>query len=103
MSFNQCVHLHHADKHPTVSQLQLLHIRGRRVEIIREIAPRWHHFGDQLQFDSDSRLLKVIKENHKGDCESACKEMFQWWLKGKGVQPVSWRTLAQLLEDSDYN
>ena len=61
MSFNHCVHLHHADQHLTVSQLQLLHMKGQRVEIIREIAARWHHFGDQLQFDSDSRQLKVIK------------------------------------------
>lgn len=101
MSFIQYILLC-ADKRPTISQLQLLHISGRRLEIIKAIAPRWHHFGGQLNFDSDSRLLDVIRKNHKDDCESGCKEMFQWWLRGKGEQPATWRTLAQLLEDSDY-
>ena len=94
--------LYHADKRPTIAQLQLLHISGRRIEIIKTIAPRWHHFGDQLNFDSDGRTLDVIKKGHHDDPKSGCKEMFQWWLRGNGVQPVTWRTLAQLLEDSEY-
>ena len=94
--------LHHADGEPTMSQLQLLHNSERKIEIIKTIAPRWHFFGSQLNFDSDNRTINVIKEKNKNDPESACQEMFQWWLRGQGDQPVSWRTLAQLLEDSGY-
>ena len=97
-SLNPCL----ADKRPTIAQLQLLSLSGRRVEIIKSLAPRWHLFGDHLSFDSDSTTIDLIKEKHQGDPESGCKEMFQKWLKGEGVRPVNWRTLAQLLEDFEY-
>ena len=89
-----------------MTQLQLLRTStsGRKIEIIKTIAPMWYHFGDQLNFDSNSRLLNVIQKKHQGDPLSGCKEMFHWWLNGcgRGDQPVNWRTLAKLLEDSGY-
>jgi len=90
------------DKRPTVRELQLLLFSGRRIEIIKTLAPRWQHFGTHLGFDSVGRNIDLIRERHPGDPESACKEMFQMWLKGCGVGPATWRTLAQLLEDFEH-
>ena len=92
----------HADKRPTIAQLQLLCISGRRIEIIKAIAPMWHHFGDQLNFDSNSRTIDLIRKRNDRDPETGCKEMFQEWLRGSGVAPVTWRTLAEVLEMSNY-
>ena len=88
-----------ADKRPTIRELQLLHFSGRRIEIIKTLAPRWQHFGTLLSFDSNGRNVDVIRARHPGDPETGCKEMFQMWLKGRGVVPATWRTLVELLED----
>jgi len=90
------------DKRPTLRELQLLQFSGRRIEIIKTLAPRWQHFGDLLSFDSVGRNIDLIRARHPGDPESGCKEMFQMWLKGSGVGPATWRTLAQLLEDFEH-
>ena len=91
-----------ADKRPTIRELQLLRFSGRRIEIIKTLAPRWQHFGDLLSFDSVGRNIDLIRARHPGDPESGCKEMFQIWLKGCGMGPATWRTLAQLLEDFEH-
>ena len=90
------------DKRPTIGQLQLLCISGRKIEIIKTLAPRWQHFGNLLSFDSVGRNIDLIRARHPGDPESGCKEMFQMWLRGSGVGPATWRTLAQLLEDFEH-
>ena len=91
-----------ADKRPTIRELQLLRFSGRKIEIIKTLAPRWQHFGYLLSFDSVGRAIDLIRARHPGDPESGCKEMFQMWLKKGGGGPPTWRTLAQLLEDFDY-
>ena len=90
------------DKRPTIGQLQLLCISGRKIEIIKTLAPRWQHFGNLRSFDSVGRNIDLIRARHPGDPESGCKEMFQMWLRGSGVGPATWRTLAQLLEDFEH-
>ena len=62
------------------------------------MAPKWHHFGDLLNFDSDGRNIEVIREKYRGDPEGGCKAMFQWWLQGNGTEPLTWRNLVQLLD-----
>ena len=82
--------------------MQLLHVSGRKIKIIQALAPKWHFFGYQLNFDPDGSTVDLIRQKHLNEPETACKEMFQEWFKGKGVKPVTWRKLAQLLEDFEY-
>ena len=96
---NQSNNPHHADKRPRLDQLHKLHISGRRIKIIQTLAPRWHFFGLQLNFDSNGSTVAVIRQRHLHDPESGCLDMFREWLKGNGVGPITWRKLAQLLED----
>jgi len=75
---------------------------GRKIEIIKTLAPKWQHFGDLLNFDSNGRNIDLIRANNPNDQQSGCKQMFQLWLKGNGEGPATWRTLAQLLEKFEY-
>ena len=75
---------------------------GKKIKIISAVAPRWKALGDQLEFDEFGSKLDAIKTKNLGDPEECCREMFQHWLKGNGVQPCSWRKLVELLEDCDF-
>ena len=102
MSLSVPATLHHVDKSPTIAELQQLCNGGEKIEIIKTISPNWDTFGENLSLDSDGKTIDDIKEKHKDDHESGCKEMFKLWLSGSGVRPVTWRKLVQVLEDSDY-
>ena len=74
---------------------------GRKVEIIRSISPRWREIGDHLDFDPTGVKLDQIEADHTG-VDSCCRAMFQHWLEGNGVQPASWTTLIQILNDCQF-
>ena len=93
---------HHADKRPTIAQLQLLQVSGRKIKIIQTLAAEWNFFGYQLNFDSDGSAVDLINRRHPNDPEQCCKKMLQMWLRGNGVKPVTWRKLAELIEDFNY-
>ena len=75
-----------------------MELSGQQIEIIKTLAPKWHLFGDYLNFDSDGRNIDIIRKTCRGDPVDGCKAMFQMWLKGNGTEPATWRNLAQLLD-----
>ena len=79
-----------------------MEISGHSVEIIKELAPRWHIFGDHLGFDSNGRNIEIFRRQNRGELVDGCRAMFQYWLEGNGVTPTSWQTLARLLEKCGY-
>ena len=90
---------------PNLKQLQSLRTSdGETIEIIKEIAAQWKRIGACLDFDRVGTQLELIYANKcKDGVEECCRAMFQHWLKGNGLKPVSWSTLIQILKDCDYN
>ena len=89
---------------PSLAQLKLMKApNGKRIEIIKTVAPRWLDIGDMLNFDAKGEKLKQIRkeEGNRGD-EAICRKMFQLWLEGSGIKPILWATLLRILEDSDF-
>ena len=78
----------------------MLPIGGKKIQIIKTLAPDWNDLGILLDFDQDGTELDNIEKSHLTD-KARCKAMFQHWLKGNGVRPCSWRQLIQLLEYCD--
>ena len=73
---------------------------GRKIKIIESIGTKWKDVGDLLDFDAAGTKLNQIEANKGGEgVESCCRAMFQYWLEGNGVQPVSLDTLIEILED----
>ena len=64
---NHSNNTHHADKCPTIAQLQLLRVSGRRIKIIQTLASKWNFFGYQLNFDSDGRTVDLINRQYPND------------------------------------
>ena len=91
-----------ADATPTLGKLTVLRTaEGKKINIIKKVAPKWQTLGDQLEFDDSGTELELIKTKHPNDPEACCRSMFQHWVKGNGVKPCSWRKLIELLGDCD--
>ena len=86
---------------PSLARLRLLKtMSGKKIKIIDMVAPRWKYVGDLMNFDQTGETLDQIQKREASE-ESRCRKMFQLWLEGKGVKPVSWATVLAILEDSD--
>lgn len=80
---------------PQLSQLkQLQTTDGGKIEIMKSVASAWREIRD---------LLNLDKIEGDIDEESCCQTMFQWWLEGNGLQPVSWNTLLDILNKCNFN
>ena len=92
-----------ADK-PRLAQLRILKTaEGQKVQIIKQLAPKWKDFGISLDFDPEGQTLNLIEAEQKLNGSTACcQAMFQHWLAGNGV-PASWGTLIELLEDAEQS
>ena len=90
------------DACPTMAKLIVLkQANGKKIRIIKRLAAYWRKLGLILDFDECGSQLDIIEQKCHGDPEACCQEMFQYWLKGNGVKPCSWRRLIELLEDCD--
>ena len=49
----------------------------------------------------DPNAFKVcnIEEKHRGNAERINTEILQEWAAGRGMKPVSWETLSEVLRD----
>ena len=54
-----------------------------------------------MDFDATGKKLQQIQADEH-DVEQRCQAMFQHWLEGNGVEPVSWNTLIEILEDCKF-
>ena len=45
----------------------------------------------------------IVHSMHQQDTEQINVKIFQKWLNGMGLQPVSWETLTQVLKDIQLN
>ena len=89
---------------PTLAQLNILKTTtGEKIKIIESVAPQWKELGDLLDFDHEGRTLELIEANNqqKSRVES-CREMFVYWLRGKGRE-ATWGVLIELLDDIDQS
>ena len=66
-----------------------------------EIATHWSNLGAQLLEEKHANKLDIIQENHRGDVERCCTEMFKHWLN-VDTNP-SWNKLIDALEQIEQN
>ena len=75
---------------------------GQKVQIIRDLAPKWKDFGISLDFDPAGRTLDLIEVQKMNEPVACCQAMFQHWLAGNGM-PATWGTLIELLQDAEQS
>ena len=84
---------------PTIKMLTVLKASGgQKVEIVASIARKWKQVGIHLDFDATGEYLDTIETGNEKDPSSCCQAMFQYWLKGNGVEQT-WGQLIEILKD----
>jgi hypothetical protein len=66
--------------------------------VIERVGSNWEFVADQLNIES--HLIDTIKMESHFQVNSACRKMFIKWLDGIGLQPITWRTLIDALDDA---
>ena len=92
------MHVHLASQ-PTLGDLQLLKAKGKEIRIIEKMATKWVLLGDLMMFDDGGTKVKNIKEKGDRDPILCCREIFESWIGGEGLQPCSWEKLIELIDD----
>ena len=49
--------------------------------VVPKVVDRWYDLGIQLFNESQRSKLDVIRINNSNDCQGACVEMLNYWLK----------------------
>jgi len=75
---------------------------GERVRIIETVAKDWRKVGCQLNFDRAGNQLDIIEQQKSNNPVACCEAMFQHWLNGNGVKPITWNKLIDILKDCEH-
>ena len=75
--------------------------RERRINIPQEIGVKYSDFGLFLLEDENRQRVKAIAHKHMNDAEEINKEILEQWITGRGKQPVTWKTLTEVLRDME--
>lgn len=71
--------------------------------VVTAVAATWQRLA--LRLGMEGFVVKVIFKNHPNDCESACRDMIDRWLRGEqytGEEGQSWSTLLAALVRAGY-
>ena len=91
------------DTRPTL--LQLTHLVthfGKKVEIIKYIAPEWKTVAIHMNFDPTGYTINIIAASNPLNPVACCTDMIMEWLGGKGRQPATWATLVKVLRNAEF-
>ena len=90
-----------AGDRPELWQLQkFVGVRGRVVRVMEEISADWEKLALALHFRGG--VIRTVRKSEQFQVEKACCTILHRWLDGEGLQPVTWGTLVECLEDIDH-
>ena len=73
--------------------------RERTINIPTEIGSNYSQFGTLLLNDHNGTIVSNIEDKHRGDTVQINTEILQEWATGRGKNPVSWKTLTEVLHN----
>ena len=71
--------------------------------VVTAVAASWQRLA--LRLGVEGCVIEIISKNHPNDCESACRDMIDRWLRGEqytGEEERSWSTLLAALVRAGY-
>ena len=88
---------------PTLREFISFPMASGRVNLAQKIGTAYETFGILLLGDDDGdRTDAIVRELHE-TAEDINKRIFRLWVKGEGLQPVSWASLIGVLQDMRLN
>ena len=83
---------------PTLPQLLRFPVGNKTVNIIEEIGVKYDMLGPILLQDTTGAKVEAIIQQYHDRAKSINLDVLSKWLRGEGKQPVSWTTLAAVLD-----
>ena len=75
----------------------------RRITLPAEIGTKYKTFGILLLEDRTGERVSAIAEKCMNDAEKTTANILEEWIAGKGKCPVTWKTLTEVLHDSELS
>ena len=104
--FTPCV-LHAATDNqadrPTLIECIRFRGRERRINIPQEIGVNYREFGLLLLEDDNGGRIRALTLKHRDDSNEINIEIIEEWVAGKGKQPVTWKTITQVLRNIELS
>ena len=91
------------DNPPTLTECVRFRGRERRINIPQEIGVKYYQFGILLLEDDTGARIHAIAHEHRDNAERINTEVLQQWINGRGKQPVTWKTLIEVLHDIELS
>ena len=84
---------------PTLHEFIRFPMESGKVNLAQEIGTSYDDFGILLLEDDNGDRTDAIVRKFGKKAEDVNKRIFRLWVKGEGLQPVSWPTLVDVLQD----
>ena len=88
---------------PTLPEFISFPMAVGRVNLAQKIGTAFENFGILLLGDNDGDRTDAIVRELRERAEDINKRIFRLWVKGEGLQPVSWATLVGVLHNIGLN
>ena len=82
---------------PNLVELITFPGRSKEINIPEQIGTKYTSFGILLLNDSNAARVKAIEIKYHEDTQEINLEILRQWIEGNGKQPVTWRTLVDVL------
>ena len=82
---------------PTLMDLLAFPGKNGDIDIPEQISTKYTHFGIFLLNDRTGARVNAIEMKHREDAQKINLKILQEWLEGNGKQPVTWKTLVDVL------
>ena len=87
-------------KRPSLDELYCFRGKdGEKIKIMNTVQAKWEELACALHMGS--KVESIEKDTHS-QTFSACRTLFKNWLDGGYREPVTWKTLLDALDDSDF-
>ena len=88
-----------ATDRPTLLQLTYFETRSGSIRIMQQIGTSYRSLGLFLLEDANGAVTQAIRDQYPHhDAATINYEILQRWIQGKGMQPVQWSTLIDVLK-----
>ena len=75
----------------------------KKTNIPSIIGTKYTQLGTFLLEDDDGSKVEAIENQYRDNAEKINIEILKKWIQGQGKQPVTWRTLVDVLREIDLN
>ena len=82
---------------PTLLQLLDFKTSSGNMNIVKQIGADYNLLGIFLLQDDDRAITDAIADEHHHNAFKVNNEILKQWIQGKGMQPVQWSTLIDVL------